>query len=388
MRIIHSIPSLVPESGGTARAVVDLCTSLAQTGNSVELFSLDIGERFASPIIPPVELVKTYFVKNQISIGLRQLWAPEFKRKLQSILDRNSADILHDHCIWLPMNSEVTSLATRNRIPLVVTLHGMLEPWALQVGKHKKRLAWLLYQRKNLEKAAVLHATTETEALNVRRLGIRKPIAVVPYIIRLPELSIRDPQQPERIRTILFLSRIHPKKGLLNLIRAMSKVNPLGWQIVIAGPDEEGHRTEVEREIEKLGLKEKCRFLGPVTNESKWDLYREADLFVLPTLSENFGIVVLEALSCGVPVITTTGAPWRDLEVYRCGWWIQPGLEPMVNALQEATSLTDNQRLNLGKNAHKLVHEKYNWTAIAQKMDSVYRWVLGTQEKPDYVFMI
>jgi glycosyltransferase involved in cell wall biosynthesis len=205
-------------------------------------------------------------------------------------------------------------------------------------------------------------------------------------------------------RTILFLSRIHPKKGLLDLVEAWTAViqnsefgiqNSDMWRVVVAGGDENGHLAEVKAEIAKLGARsreqgakrfeESFQFIGEVADEAKWDLYRNADLFVLPTHSENFGIVIAEALACGMPVITTRGTPWEDLITHRCGWWVEIGAKPLAEALNEAMRLSDEERRAMGLRGRRLVEENYTWPAAAKKMMAVYRWMLESGLRPECV---
>ena len=182
------------------------------------------------------------------------------------------------------------------------------------------------------------------------------------------------------------MSRLHPKKGLLNLIEALAISLPDSWEVIIAGPDEENHRHEVECAVRRTQLTNKVTFLGPVDDGKKWAIYQSADLFVLPSFSENFGIVVAEALASGVPVITTIGTPWQELETHNCGWWIDIGVEPLAEALQIAMSLTDEERLRMGQNGRRLIEQKYNWSDVADKMITVYQWVLGQGSKPNCIW--
>jgi glycosyltransferase involved in cell wall biosynthesis len=195
--------------------------------------------------------------------------------------------------------------------------------------------------------------------------------------------STRNPQPP--LRTALFLGRIHPIKGLLDLIKAWVLVRPQGWRVAMAGGDENNHRAEVEAAIQALDLAADFSFLGPVAGDAKWSLYQQADLFVLPSHSENFGIVVAEALASSVPVITTRGTPWEDLVTHRCGWWTDNGPEPLAAALRDALNRTDEERHEMGRRGRQLVEQKYSWPGIAAQMHAVYRWVLGEGEKPECV---
>lgn len=161
-------------------------------------------------------------------------------------------------------------------------------------------------------------------------------------------------------------------------------MRPERWEIVIAGPDEDGHRAEVEAHARRHGV-DTIRWVGEVDDDAKWDLYRSADLFVLPTFSENFGIVVAEALAVGVPALTTTGAPWSVLNERSCGWWIDIGVEPLVAALREATTLGDDERAAMGARGRDYVAADLSWEHVATEMLAAYRWLLGKGERPNAV---
>jgi len=262
----------------------------------------------------------------------------------------------------------------------------MLEPWALSYRRWKKAPVWWLWERRVISSAAVLHATAETEAANIRRLGIKNPIAVIPNGVDIPDRGRRGGGSGQPDRTVLFLSRIHPIKGLLNLVRAWALVRPAGWHLVIAGPDEGRHEQEVRRAVRQAGVEESVVFRGPVYGDAKWELLRSADVFVLPSYSENFGVAVAEALACGVPVITTQATPWNVLSQYQCGWWVPVGVEPLAGALREAIGMSDAERRAMGERGRRLVEEKFSWPKIAREMKEVYEWVLGGGPKPGCVW--
>ena len=259
--------------------------------------------------------------------------------------------------------------------------------------KWKKRLAWWLYQRRDLLDAAALHATAESEASQFRKLGLKMPVIVSPNGVEIPER--RGDLKPEKrkgldagdsgeeskseFRTALFLGRIHPKKGLPMLVEAWAKVRPSGWRMRVAGPDEEGHMAEISAMIHEAGLDEVWSLEGEVSDEAKWKVFGEADLFILPTHSENFGISVAEALASGLPVITTTGAPWRGVVEHQCGWWVEPSVDDLARALQVATF---NQSLSLklmGERGREWVARDFSWKGIAQSMLKGYNNLIINQ---------
>ena len=211
-------------------------------------------------------------------------------------------------------------------------------------------------------------------------------MAVIPNGIDLTAAGGLKVDRPRTAgeRTVLFLSRVHQVNGLTNLVQAWAQVQPAGWRLQIAGPDEGGHLAEVLRAAQAVGVAGSIDYLGEVDGARKNKVYHNADLFVLPTFSENFGVVVAEALSHGLPVITTRGAPWADLETHGCGWWVDIGVEPLAAALRQAMALNDDERQAMGERGRAYV-QRYNWADIARQMADVYRWVLGQGARPSCV---
>lgn len=381
LSILHSVAGLHPKGGGPSRTVVQLADSLGRVpGVNITLLAQS---EPASATVPSKTIAVNRRVCETNSRLSLQLGLP-IRAELQKFSRRNRPSIIHSHGLWLPMNHWAARAARRLSVPLVIHPRGMLEPWAISHKSAKKRLAMALFQRYDIETAKVIIATSEQEYRNIRALGFRQAIAVIPNGIELesPDVRISPSRTTDRQRTALFLSRVHRKKGLLNLVAAWAKVRPDGWRLQIAGPDEDGHLQEVLAAAHKAGIAGSVEYVGEVDGLEKKVLYASADLFVLPTFSENFGVVVAEALSHGLPVITTRGAPWADLETYGCGWWIDVGVEPLANALRTATALGRDELSAKGACGRAYV-QRYDWSDIAQQTLDVYRWILGESAKPD-----
>ena len=338
----------------------------------------------ANDVIVPADPVEMHMVRATGSVS-RILGAPiAFYQTLKDQVEHGSCELIHDHGLWLPNHGAAAFAAKRSGVPLVVSPRGMLEPWALGHNRWKKRLAWWVYQRRVLKQATLFHATAEAEAKSLRRLGFDQPIAVIPNGVKVPGRGKRE-RRPGANRTALFLSRLHPKKGLPMLIEAWAELRPEGWELILVGPSEGGHRGELERQARQAGLEDVVTFAGSVSDDEKWSYYDAADLFILPTYSENFGIVVAEALAAGVPVITTTGAPWEELESRNCGWWVDPDTGALAGALREAVGRSQEERLAMGRRGRKLVEERYSWEGVARQMEAAYRWLLGRGSQPSCV---
>jgi glycosyltransferase involved in cell wall biosynthesis len=275
-------------------------------------------------------------------------------------------------------------VAAEKACPLVISPHGTLTPWALGRSHHLKRLIAWNGQQRALNSAACFHVTAASELEDLRNLGYRQPVAVIPNGVDLPpSIPIREARDGLQI---LFLSRLHPKKGLDLLLKVWQDVearHPRS-ELVVAGPDEAGYGTAMQKLAQDLGLRS-VRFVGPLIGSAKQRAFSDADLYVLPTHSENFGLTVAEALAAGTPAITTTGAPWSGLVTQRCGWWIERGERELALALEQAHLAGPAELTEMGQRGRAWVAADFAWSEIARKMRHLYQWLEGSAEMPDFV---
>jgi glycosyltransferase involved in cell wall biosynthesis len=249
----------------------------------------------------------------------------------------------------------------------------MLEPWAMRHKRLKKEVAWRLYQRGDLRTVSWLHATSEAEASNLARHDIGRPVTLIPNGVDLPpRVTDGSSRSGDEIRTAVFLGRIYPVKGLPMLVEAWNRVRPENWRLILAGPDEAGHLSEVTKLAAARGLEMEISFPGSVEGDAKESFFRNADLFVLPTHSESFGMAVAEALSYGLPVLTTTAAPWPWLEQTGCGWRVAPDVASLAAGLATATSMDRSTLAGMGQRGRELVAEQFRWSAIATRFIAAY----------------
>ncbi len=382
MNVLLSIYSLEKARGGPMMAVCQQSESLARHGLGVSVMTVQSGAE-GPDHRPRPELVDVTVVPALCFRRLRLALPIGFTRRLRQHCRTKKIDLIHNHGLWTPMNHLTARVANELGIPLVWTIHGMLSSWSLRHKRWKKIPAWWLYQRRDLQRPQAFIATAPLEAEAIRAAGAKQPIAVIPDGVEVP--AWQEPRNGDATHKVLFLGRIYPVKGLMNLVRAWAQVRPPGWECVIAGPDHSGHQAELQAEINALKLQRTFRFPGPVEGDTKWELYRSADVLVLPSFTENFGKVVPEALSCGIPVIATKAAPWECLVSNNCGWWIDVGVEPLARTLVEATGATDAERQAMGKRGRELVEVRFSCERVALEIKDVYDWVLGGGPKPPCV---
>lgn len=377
---LHVVANAARTSGGEGLAALRYAESVAHAGGAITLLSKHLSGK--SICIP---LGKGNF-DQQIAPTRRNLLIESIAqyRFVHRLCEQKQFDLIHLHGMWSPFLAVAALVARRRRIPFVISPHGCLESWALDYKYHKKWLALKTYQGAILRFASLFVASANQELQSIRQSGLCQAVAVIPNGVDVEPPPLRDPHK--QIRTILFLSRVHPKKGLLDLIEAWSRVRQPGWRIVIAGGDEEGYRAKLEALIREKGLESECEFAGFVDGARKQACFSTADIFILPTYSENFGIAVAEALANELPVITTTGAPWQDLVEYHCGWWVNPGVQGISGALIEAMQCDAGELTKMGQRGRQLVIDKYSWDTIGATALEVSGWLLDkSQPKPEAV---
>jgi glycosyltransferase involved in cell wall biosynthesis len=382
LQAVHVVAGLDPDYGGGS-SVPYLCEALAAAGAETMLLSVTekVGQRdtyqhgyrdrcFARDyaLIPVLRRLRS---SEGLSNALREAGV--------------TADVIHNHGLWLMPHVSAAWAAAAGRKPLVISTCGMLAPAALAFSPRRKRAFWVLLQGRAVHSAACIHASSEQEAEEIRSFGLTNPVAIIPLGIDIPEPPVQRPDSFDE-RVVLSLGRIHPKKGLSRLVHAWAKVEAKypRWRLRIIGPPEAGHDDELRALVITLGLT-RVSVEGPIPGNAKTMAYREADVFVLPTLNENFGLTVAEALAAGTPVISTKGAPWSGLEREGCGWWIDHGVEPLAAALAHVMGLSRGELKAMGGKGRKWMARDFSWDRIAQDTLAVYLWLARGAEPPSTV---
>lgn len=404
MRILHVVAGLPPAGGGLAEIVSRLAREIIRLGHEATIATVAGPKDGLAAAADEAEAAGVRIVRFAPSFphAIYASWemAVGMKRLARFV---ESADLVHVHSNWTFPVWWACRSALQAGKPLVMSPHGCLSPAALAHSARKKRLAGV-FDRRFLRQADAIHATSEAERGWIRTFLDDPPggprIEVIPNGVDLPTRGggAADASRPprsqkgdDRVRRALFLGRLHPLKGLDLLLEAWNRLAtertaPRGWELVIAGPDERGTRARLEAFARGCSIPiaigpggepvaGRVVFAGPLYGDDKARLLDRADLVVLPSRSENFGVVVAEALAAGIPAVTTTATPWAEIDGL-CGWCAEPAIEPLAEALAAAMRLTDDERAAMGVRGRSLVEEKYTWESVGRRMERLYSSLL------------
>lgn len=316
---------------------------------------------------------------------------PKFYRRSSGLAnfvnEKGSAiDLVHLHGLWHYPSFLTRRLQTRFKKPSIVSPHGMLEGWALQNSSWKKRLVLLLFERKMLETATCIHALNENELNDIRKLGLRNPVCILPNGVEDRVSCFALPRKQE----VIFIGRLHPKKGLVNLINAWSTMPEdilKAWHLRIIGWDDGGHERELESLVRTMSLEGSVSMNGPLFGAEKQKVLDEARLFILPSKSEGLPIAVLEAWESGLPVIMTQQC---NLDIgFRSGCAIQVDItsDSIAQGLLKFFAKTENEQAEMGRQGMRLVADNFTWPRIAEQLLSVYQWIVKGDCRPSCVHL-
>lgn len=383
MRILTLTNTAGKNSGGVGDVVQNLVFYQNQLDCMSDLWFLDKLERANE-----VSLISG--INNNNLIPLKTLGRSGFGFSPALFLKRKKAvqnyDLIHQHGLFLPNSIFTKSL---KKIKKIISPHGFIEPEKLLLSKRKKNIALFLFERENLKTCDCLVACSIQEAIGLRSFGLKQPIGMLPNGISSQFInkdkvcnnfrSIHNISNDKKI--LLFLSRIERIKGLELLIESMITIREhfekSDWLLVIAGINENNYQQILEEKVYLNNLSSVVKFVGPQFGDQKINAIDASDCFILPSINENFGIVVIEALARGVPVIATKRTPWEDLESYKCGWWVDRTKESIINVLLALTIKKPEELKLMGNNGKELVLEKYMWPSIAKQSVALYNWVLN-----------
>ena len=375
------------KSGGLYTSVRKLAESTWQRGIDVNILAhsdeYSAYDKAAYRSLQPI----SYALKGPANFG----YSPD----MHTILKQQNPDLIHTQCLWMYLSKVSLDFYQKYRTPHIISPRGMLDPWAVQNSAWKKKLVATWFEKQHLHTAACLHALCQSEADAMRQYGLINPIAIIPNGIDLPSSDAMQASTepawsssvPSDKKVLLFLGRIHPKKGLLNLIEAWStsQADVKDWCLVIAGWDENGHRAELEARVKATGIGKTVLFVGSQLGKDKSASYVRADAFILPSLSEGLPMSVLEAWSYRLPVLMTPQCNLPEGFQANAALCFEPTLEGNQQVLQKLGNLSQRHLSELGSSGYQLVQEKFTWDKVSAQMAEVYEWVLAGKEEPDCI---
>lgn len=375
MRILHYIDRLDLKNGGTVTAVMDMAVSIKQLGHEITVLTHGAGAKERWELRQ--QAVALHVLGSE---QLNGVFGPRSTRAADAVL--SEVDVAHLHGVWSPALAQLASRARRHHCPYIVTTHGMLSTWAMEQRTFKKVQYWRAVLRRVLEGAAAVHHTAQAEAEQSSRWVGAVRTERIPYVFR-PEAYLEATGKPtvpvptgNRVPTLLYLGRLHPKKGLHVLVPALAQIRAAGVeaQLVVAGHWASArYEKEVMEAIAELGLELCISFLGFVDGREKTDLYACVDLFVLPTSQENFGFVAYESLAAGTPAVITYGVDtWRELT----GSGGARVCEQEIGALAAGLRLLlqdDEQLRQMGEQGREWIKETYGGNKVAKTYERLYR---------------
>jgi poly(glycerol-phosphate) alpha-glucosyltransferase len=315
-----------------------------------------------------------------------------FSYDLFALLKKESPEIIHQQGIW--MYYSFASVQYKKRYPgikTIVTPHGMLDTWAIKRSSFIKKIAGFLYENQNLKRADCIHALCRSEYESIRTFGLKNPVAIIPNGTITPEWQ-RQPLEKSK-RTMLFLGRIHPKKGMKEFITAIHFLQKNNfallenWIFKIAGWSQGGHSEALQTLVKEYKLEKYFEFSGSLYGTEKEEALKQADVFILPSFSEGMPMAVLEAWAYRLPVIMTDCCNIPEGFARHAAFRIDTEPQLMSEQLETFFRLPQNELYDMGENGYQLVKSHYSWNTVAEMMVQLYDWVLNGGEKPEFVYL-
>lgn len=393
MKILNVIENLDDRYGGPAKSVPYMCKYLREDNIDVDILSIKLHTNEENAIVKKFNLhwkTFNYIFSKKFRYSFR------LKSYIINLVQNEKKLIIHNHNLWNYISYISYKISKDHNIHLVTSIRGSLYRWSLNQSMYKKKIAWMLFQKKALQNASCIHVTEINELRAVRKLGIKTPIALIPNGINLSEFSkLKSSKNAKKSlnleskkKYILFISRLHPKKGLDYLVD--SWINHANdnkeWDLLIVGPEyDKEYVDNIKLKIHQSGFQNRVKFTGMLEGQKRLNAFASSSLFVLPSHSENFGISIAEAMASKIPVITTHGTPWGEINDYKAGWWVKLTKKNIDQALSSALN-ADQKELDLkGLKGQRLI-QKYEWKYQANKMKDLYEYIINNGKKPHYVY--
>lgn len=389
MRILQIVPSISLVYGGPSQMVLGLSSALAAEGIEVTILTTNSnGDKGQPPLDVPLRQAIAQDGYQVIYFACFPWRRYKFSPGLLQWFDNHASeyDLVHVHALFSPLSTAAAIIARQKGLPYILRPLGTLDPRDLQKKRRLKQIYAWLWERGNLAQASGVHFTSEKECEISQRFGVPTQDLIIPLGVNLPSNLVPKGQARQKLgidgdsNLILFMSRIDPKKGLDLLITALEDLVSKGYdfQFVLAGsnPQDPEYERQIKSKIAQSPLSNRTQITGFVQGDFKYSLLQDADIFVLPSYYENFGIAVAEAMAMGIPVLISEQVYISPaIEAVEAGWVVSLSVESLVTGLE--TALNNPQiRQHRGKKALELARQKYNWHAIAKQTIGIYRQLI------------
>lgn len=374
MKILQTIAGFGAHSGGTSTCTYDLLSAMHRIGCNVDLMSIQSKDLMGHG----EEWIKVLPNDAITPFGC--------SLNMKKVLSQSDYDLYHTNGLWMYCNHVTASVARKKGKPYIITPHGMLYPQALARSAWKKRLMMCLCFDKDIRGASCIHATCMQEMKYYRDLGYRNPVAVIANPVPIPDYIEKIKPQREKKR-IGFLGRLHPYKNVSELIEAWGSLGNAtqNAELYIIGKGDESYEAELKKLVQTLELTNVI-FVGFINGREKFEKLATLTALFVPSISENFGMTIAEALVMKIPVMASLGTPWEELNSHHCGWWVNNDVQTLAQTIEKALSLSDDEIEAMGERGKKLVIEKYGDIQVATQMKRLYEWILYGGTKPDFVY--
>lgn len=383
MKILQTIAGFGAKSGGTSTCTYDLLNAMHRQGCKVDLMTLTVKDTSDRLMGKGEEWIKALPNDGISPYG--------YSCNMNRFLQQADYDLYHTNGMWMHCNHETCVVARKKGKPYIITPHGMLYPQAMNRSTWKKKLLLAIGGvDKDLKLAICIHVTCIEEMEHYRALGYKNPVAVIPNPVPMPDF-IKDIEKKNSIKRIGFLGRLHPRKNVEVLIDAWIMLGDKvkDSQLVIMGKGDAAYERMLRDKVRQYGLKN-VEFVGFITGREKFEKLASLTALCVPSDFENFGMIVTEALSVGTPVIASQGTPWQDLNIHKCGYWINNDSEILAKTIQEVLDLPESKIAEMGRKGKRLVEEKYSDIKVAAMMKRLYEWIvvdrMEKNKKPEFVY--
>lgn len=396
MKVLQTISGMSAKSGGPSTCTLDMMSGLYDIGAGCELLTVKC------------------MCPNEHNLGEGSPWMHEVEndnktpffisKNVQQFLLHSDYDLYHANALWMGINHDTCRIARKLGKPYIISPHGMLYPTALNVHAWKKWILLNLWYNKDIHNACCLHATCKQEMEYCRSFGYKGPIAVIPNAVVFPEHLKHFQREPDSFgfihgrRHIGFLGRLHPIKKVENIIYALDILGRGDKDYMLAnnvclhvmGKFDDAYEDWLKAEVKRLHLENCVTFDGLIDGTNKYDKLSSLSALFVPSVQENFGMIVPEALICGTPVYASLGTPWSELRECKAGWWMDNEPETIAAVISDVLSLSNNELLAMGMNGRRLMEDKYEQHKVAGMMKRLYEWIveekMSKKKKPEFVY--